>query len=168
MTSASEATCLVGAAQQAGPVALALSSERGQDAEPDAFVYVAAADGVSLQGVVPSSGPTTGNNRIHLVGANLTDEPVSVTVDGAPTAGAIVDGEQVTTLAPRHAVGAVDVGVTTGGRDVLAAQRLPLLRGFAAHPGQPGPRPDRGRDLRRGGRRGFCRRNDGLLGRRGA
>ena len=114
VTSASEATCLVGAAQQAGPVALALSSERGQDAEPDAFVYVAAADGVSLQGVVPSSGPTTGNNRIHLVGANLTDEPVSVTVDGAPTAGAIVEGEQVTTLAPRHAVGAVDVGVTTG------------------------------------------------------
>ena len=114
MTSASEATCLVGAAQQAGPVALALGSERGQDAEPDAFVYVAAADGVSLQGVVPSSGPTTGNNRIHLVGANLTDEPVSVTVDGAPTAGAIVEGEQVTTLAPRHAVGAVDVGVTTG------------------------------------------------------
>ena len=113
VTSANEATCQVGASQQSGPVGLRLSSARGEDTEPNAFVYIAASDDVSLQGVVPASGPTNGNNRIHLLGANLTAEPVTVRVDGEATSAALVEGEQVTTLAPRHSVGLVPVSITT-------------------------------------------------------
>jgi hypothetical protein len=121
VTSATEATCLTGASVQSGPVALRLSSMRGEDAEPNAFVYVSAGDGVSLQGVVPGSGPTNGNNRIHLLGANLTGEPVTVRVDGETTSAALVEGEQVTTLAPRHAAGVVPVSITTQAGDSTLA-----------------------------------------------
>ncbi len=113
VTSATEATCQAGAANQAGPVALRLNSRRGDDAEPNAFVYISPSQDVSLQGVVPASGPSSGNNRIHLVGANLIAEPVTVRVDGNATAAALIEGEQVTTLAPRHAVGVVPVEITT-------------------------------------------------------
>jgi hypothetical protein len=114
VSSASEAFCQAGASADAGAVALRLSSLRGEDAEPNAFIYISPSDTVSLQGVVPNSGPSMGNSRIHLVGAHLTASPVSVSVDGNPTAGALVEGEQVTTLAPRHGVGSVPVSISTG------------------------------------------------------
>lgn len=67
----------------------------------------------TLTAVNPSSGPASGATGVVLTGTNLTGT-TSVTFDGvAATSVNVVNSTTVTAVTPTHAVGAVDVVITT-------------------------------------------------------
>lgn len=70
--------------------------------------------GLTITGVSPARGPTTGGTTVTIAGINLTGA-TGVTFDGIAATGVSVNssGTNVTCTSPAHAVGAVDVIVTT-------------------------------------------------------
>lgn len=69
--------------------------------------------GITLTNVSPSSGAASGGTGVTLMGTGLTGA-TSVTFGGAAaTSVNVVDSTRVTAVTPAHAVGAVDVVITT-------------------------------------------------------
>lgn len=85
----------------------------------------AAGNLATLTTVAPDSGPAAGGTLVTLTGANLTGA-TSVTFDGVAATGVtVVDDTTVTATTPGHALGVVDVVITT------PAGRATLDDGFA-------------------------------------
>lgn len=75
----------------------------------------------TISSVSPSSGPDTGGVAVTISGTNLAGA-TSVTFGGAPGVITAITDTSLTVTAPPHAVGGVDVTVTTaGGSATLAA-----------------------------------------------
>ncbi|MCC5792641.1 MAG: IPT/TIG domain-containing protein [Legionellaceae bacterium] len=74
---------------------------------------IAIQSGITLTGIVPASGPSSGGTGFTLTGTGLTGA-TSVTFGGiAATSVHVVDSTTVTGVTPAHEVGAVDVVIDT-------------------------------------------------------
>ena len=111
------------------------------------FITPADAAAPTITSVSPSSGPAAGGTTVTIIGANFTGA-TSVTFGGTAATGVTVSSDtSITVTAPAHALGAVDVVVTTPGgtgtgtaafsyvaaRPSPASVRTPVRR-QAAHP----------------------------------
>ncbi|MFY1634082.1 IPT/TIG domain-containing protein [Solwaraspora sp. WMMB335] len=88
----------------------------GDDATaPDAFTYVAVAP--TAAAIDPDSGPQSGGQTVTITGTGFVPGGTTVTFDGVPATGVVVDpsGTSLTAVTPAGAVGPADVVVTTDG-----------------------------------------------------
>jgi IPT/TIG domain len=102
-------------AHAAGTVDVTVTTPGGTSAtsSADQFTYVAPAPTVT--GVSPISGTTAGGTSVTITGTNLTGTSAVHFGTDAATSVVVVDATTVTCSSPAHAVGAVDVTVTTPG-----------------------------------------------------
>ena len=85
------------------------------DFETVAGLITANAPAPTVSAVAPTNGPTTGGTSVTITGNNLTGA-TGVTFGGTAATGVVVNSiTSVTAVAPAHAVGAIDVQVTTPG-----------------------------------------------------
>lgn len=93
----------------------------------DAICRGLAASTATLASVSPSAGTAAGGVGITLIGTNLTGA-TSISFGGVPaTSVNVVNATNLTAVTPAHAVGAVDVVVTTSGGDVTLASGYTYL-----------------------------------------
>lgn len=97
-------------AHAAGVVDVILMTPVGTVMKSNAFTYAAYP---TIASVSPAAGTERGGTAVTLTGTNLTNT-TGITFDGAPATGVnVVDATTVTAIVPAHAVGAVDVVLTT-------------------------------------------------------
>ncbi len=83
--------------------------------------------GITITTVSPSSGPASGGTGVTLIGTALTGA-TSVTFGGtAATSLNVIDSTTVTAVTPAHAVGAVDVVITTPDGDATKTEGFTYL-----------------------------------------
>jgi IPT/TIG domain/Autotransporter beta-domain len=106
-------------AHAAGAVSVTVTTPAGTGTGTSLFTYVAQPPTVS--GISPNSGTTLGGAAITITGTNLTG--ATVTIGGSPATGVTVNGggTTITATTPAHAIGAVNVVVTTPGGTAAAA-----------------------------------------------
>ena len=68
----------------------------------------------AVSAVIPNTGATTGGTAVTLTGTNLTGA-TAVSFGGAPASFSVNSATSISAVSPAHAVGAVDVTVTTPG-----------------------------------------------------
>ena len=100
-------------ANAVGTVDVAVTTPGGTGTATGAFTYVPAP---TVTSVSPSSGPTAGGTFVTITGTNFTGV-TAVTFGGIRGHGVtvVVSATTITATTPAHAVGAVDVAVTTPG-----------------------------------------------------
>ena len=105
-------------------------------AAPTAGPQASIAAAPTIFGVLPDAGPIAGGTEFYLFGSDLTGT-TSVTFGGVPATNIVVnDDEYLTGNTPAHAVGAVDVVVTTPGGSAtdtggFTYQAAPVVTGVA-------------------------------------
>ncbi|MDQ1305377.1 MAG: trimeric autotransporter adhesin [Actinomycetota bacterium] len=105
-------------------------------AAPAAGPQASIAAAPTIFGVLPDAGPIAGGTEFYLFGTDLTGT-TSVTFGGVPATNIVVnDDEYLTGNTPAHAVGAVDVVVTTPGGSAtdtggFTYQAAPVVTGVA-------------------------------------
>ena len=104
-------------AHVAGLVNVSITTSGGTGTLNNAYTYIAAP---GLTTISPIFGPTTGGTVVTLTGTNLTGT-TNVSFDGNNATGVtVINSTTVTAIAPAHAAGLVNVGVTTlGGTSTL-------------------------------------------------
>ena len=104
-------------AHVAGAVDVQVTTPGGSATASSAFTYVAAP---TLISIAPADGPAAGGTSVTLTGTGLTGATV-VTFDGVLASDlVVVDDSTVTVTSPSHAMGVVDVSVTTPGGSATA------------------------------------------------
>jgi len=97
-----------------GPVDVVVTTPGGDGTLPGGFTYTAGT-APTVTSVAPNTGPETGGTAVTITGTGLTGA-TGVTFGGVPaTAVTPVSDTSVTATTPAHAVGPVDVVVTTPG-----------------------------------------------------
>jgi hypothetical protein len=82
---------------------------------------------VSATGVSPNTGPITGGTTVTITGTNFTGVTTGVTFGGLAANFTVNSLTQITATTPAHAVGAVDVAVTTGAGTATATAAFTYL-----------------------------------------
>jgi len=98
------------AAHAAGPVEVRITTPGGTSG-PMTFTYVPAP---AITALTPDEGPASGGTPVTIDGTDLAGA-TAVTIDGASVPFSQVSGTQLGFTTPPHAVGPVDVTVTTAG-----------------------------------------------------
>jgi hypothetical protein len=99
-------------AAPAGPVPVTVNNGPGQTANlPNAFTF---ANGLTLTGVSPSSGPTTGGTTVTLTGAGFLAGATVNFGRAAATSVTVVSPTQITVVTPAAPAGPVPVTVNNG------------------------------------------------------
>jgi hypothetical protein len=94
---------------------LAWRGSGGSDGGSDGEIFTAVPEAVSITGVSPASGPSTGGNTVTITGTGFggMSDPSDVTFDGFDALSYnVVNQHEVTAVAPPHALGTVTVQVT--------------------------------------------------------
>lgn len=96
----------------AGPVDVIVENENGATTLPQGYVYFDdSAQGFSVSGVVPTSGPVEGGNDLFIGGTGFT-ERTEITFDGALINCDRLDANRMRCTAPPRPVGPVDIGLS--------------------------------------------------------
>lgn len=98
-------------AHAAGPVAVTVTNASGTTTAPDVLVY-GNRYGPVINTINPTTGPTTGLNTVTLFGSGFTG--ATMVTFGGTVAGSVnvIGDSQLTTTAPAHAAGGVNITVT--------------------------------------------------------
>lgn len=104
-------------------------------AAPSAAPHAQVAAAPTILDIMPDAGPTAGGAPFYLFGTDLADVS-SVTFGGTPATDVVVVDDFVMGTTPAHAVGTVDVVVTTPGgsataKDAFTYQAAPVVTGVA-------------------------------------
>jgi hypothetical protein len=100
------------AAHAAGTIDVVVTTNGGTGTGTALYTYASAP---TVTAISPTSGPIAGGTSVAITGTNLTGA-TSVTIGGVAATGvAVVSATSITAITPAHAVGAVDVAVTTPG-----------------------------------------------------
>lgn len=115
-------------AGMAGAVDITVTTPDGVGTGTALYTY---GDAPTFTSIAPASGSTEGGNRVTITGTGFTGT-TGVTFDGITATGVTVNSDsQITAITPAHAVGAVDVIVTTGvapvtGTDAYTYVAIPI------------------------------------------
>lgn len=119
----------------AGAADIKVTTPDGAGTGTALFTY---GDAPTFTSIAPASGSTEGGNMVIITGTGFTGT-TGVTFDGIAATGVTVDSDtQITAITPAHAVGAVDVIVTTDVAPVTGANAytyvaipIPTISGIA-------------------------------------
>ena len=103
-------------AHAAGAVDVVVTTPGGSATSTGGFTYIPAP---TISGIAPSSGPIAGGTYAVITGTNFTGG--TMTFDGGPGEYEVDSDTQISFTSPPHAIGAVDVVVTTPGGSATAA-----------------------------------------------
>ncbi len=99
-------------AHAAGAVNVAVTNSAGTSTANSFYTYIAAP---TVTGVSPTTGPSAGGTSLTITGTGFTGA-TALTIGGtAPTSFTVNNSTTITTTAPAHAGGAVNIVVTTPG-----------------------------------------------------
>jgi hypothetical protein len=107
VVSATEITCVVPAATEAGAVDVTVTTYGGSHTLVDGFIYYEAV----ITGVEPPFGPFGGGTDVVIVGFNFVDGSTVFFGDDAATNVVFIDSSHIACTTPSHAEGFVDVRV---------------------------------------------------------
>jgi hypothetical protein len=115
-------------AHAAGAVNVKVTTAGGTSATVTADQFTFEAPPPVITGVFPATGPVSGGTTVMISGTGFTGASAVVFGNGAPATAFEVsaDGTQITATAPAHAVGAVNIKVTTasGASATVAADQF--------------------------------------------
>ena len=116
VVSATQITCTV-PAQAAGVVTVSVTTTAGTGSLTNGFTYV---DVPTITSVSPNTGSTSGATSVTISGTNFVSGMTVSFGGNAATAVSVTSATQLSCTTPAHAVGAVDVGITTVAGTVMA------------------------------------------------